>query len=33
MSLVAKPAPISIEEYLEGERLSDVRHEYVAGYV
>lgn len=33
MSAVAKPDPISIEEYLEGERLSDVRHEYVAGYV
>ena len=24
---------ISVEEYLEGERLSDVRHEYVGGYV
>ena len=33
MSAVAKPEPISIEEYLEGERLSEVRHEYVAGYV
>ena len=24
---------ISVEDYLEGERLSDVRHEYVGGYV
>ena len=33
MSAVPKPELISIEEYLEGERLSEVRHEYVAGYV
>jgi Uma2 family endonuclease len=33
MSAVAKPEPVSIEEYLEGERLSEVRHEYVAGRV
>ena len=24
---------ISIEDYLEGERLSEIRHEYVGGYV
>lgn len=33
MAAVPKPEPISIEEYLEGERASEVRHEYVAGYV
>jgi Uma2 family endonuclease len=33
MTALLKPEPISVEEYLEGERLSEVRHEYVAGYV
>jgi Uma2 family endonuclease len=34
MSAILKPAEwISIEDYLEGERLSEVRHEYVDGYV
>ncbi len=27
------PDPISVEEYLEGERVSEIRHEYVAGQV
>lgn len=27
------PDPISIEEYLEGEKISEVRHEYVSGQV
>ena len=27
------PDPISIEEYLDGEKVSEVRHEYVAGQV
>ena len=27
------PDPISVEEYLEGEKLSEIRHEYVAGQV
>lgn len=33
MALVEKLHPISVEEYLEGEKASDVRHEYVAGAV
>ncbi len=33
MTAVPKPEPISIEEYLDGERVSEIRHEYVAGYV
>lgn len=34
MSAIAKPAGwISPEEYIEGERASEVRHEYVDGYV
>lgn len=27
------PDPITIEEYLEGEKISEIRHEYVAGQV
>lgn len=27
------PEPISVEEYLAGEEVSSVKHEYVAGYV
>ncbi|MDO8706067.1 MAG: Uma2 family endonuclease [Sulfuricaulis sp.] len=33
MALVEKLRPITVEEYLEGEKSSDVRHEYVAGAV
>jgi len=33
MALVEKLHPISVEEYLGGEKSSDVRHEYVAGAV
>jgi hypothetical protein len=34
MSGVAQvPAAVSVEEYLEGERRSEIRHEYVAGRV
>ena len=33
MALVEKLRPITVEEYLEGEKRSDVRHEYVAGTV
>lgn len=33
MSTLRKSRPISLEEYLEGEKYSDVRHEYVAGEV
>ncbi len=33
MALVEKLHPITVEEYLEGEKGSDVRHEYVAGAV
>lgn len=33
MALVEKLHPITIKEYLEGEKTSDVRHEYVAGAV
>jgi len=33
-SAVAEPDQlISVEEYLEGERFSEIRHEYVGGYV
>ena len=27
------PDPITVEEYLEGEKISEIRHEYVAGQV
>lgn len=33
MALVEKLRPIKIEEYLEGEKATDIRHEYVAGAV
>ena len=34
MSTIAKTTGlISPDEYLEGERLSEIRHEYVDGYV
>lgn len=33
MALVEKLQPITVKEYLEGEKTSDVRHEYVAGAV
>lgn len=33
MALVEKLRPITVEEYLEGEKGSDIRHEYVAGAV
>jgi len=33
MTAVPKSELISVEEYLQGERLSEIRHEYVAGYV
>lgn len=33
MAVVQKLHPIAIKEYLEGEKTSDVRHEYVAGAV
>lgn len=33
MALVEKLRPITIKEYLEGEKASDIRHEYVAGAV
>jgi Uma2 family endonuclease len=33
MALVEKLHPIPVEEYLAGEKMSDVRHEYVAGAV
>lgn len=33
MALVEKLRPITIEEYLQGEKTSDSRHEYVAGAV
>ncbi|HLD13893.1 MAG TPA: Uma2 family endonuclease [Burkholderiales bacterium] len=33
MALVEKLRPITVEEYLEGEKGSDVRHEYVAGAI
>ena len=33
MALTEKLHPIAVEEYLEGEKRSDVRHEYVAGAV
>lgn len=33
MALVEKLRPITVEEYLEGEKTSDIRHEYVAGAV
>ncbi len=33
MSAVLKDNKISVEEYLEGELLSDVKHEYIDGYI
>ena len=33
MSTVRNPAPISVEEYLAGELLTPIKHEYVAGRV
>ena len=33
MSIVKKLLPMSVEEYLDGERQSDVRHEYVDGEI
>lgn len=33
MSAVLKDDRISIEEYLQGELISDVKHEYIDGYV
>jgi Uma2 family endonuclease len=33
MALIGKLHPISVEEYLEGEKIGDVRHEYVSGAV
>lgn len=33
MSAQTKLKYISVEEYLEGEQLSDIRHEYIAGQV
>jgi len=33
MSVVKKQTPLSIYEYLTGERASDVRHEYVSGAI
>lgn len=31
MSTLRKNVTISVEEYLEGEKWSDIKHEYVAG--
>ena len=33
MTALLKPELISIQEYLEGELLSEVRHEYIGGCV
>ncbi|MFZ5593584.1 MAG: Uma2 family endonuclease [Pseudomonadota bacterium] len=33
MSVKTKLHPISVEEYLEGEQRSDIRHEYISGHV
>lgn len=33
MSVKTKLKPLSVEEYLDGERHSDIRHEYIAGRV
>jgi Uma2 family endonuclease len=33
MALTEKLHPVTVEEYLEGEKRSDVRHEYVSGTV
>ncbi len=33
MSTLKKTRPISVEEYLEGEKVSDARHEFVGGEV
>lgn len=33
MSTVMQPLHVSVEDYLEGERNSDIRHEYVAGRI
>ncbi len=33
MSALRQPAPISVEDYLEGELVSEVKHEYLGGEV
>jgi Uma2 family endonuclease len=33
VTALLQPAPVSIENYLEGEELSDVKHEYIGGAV
>lgn len=33
MTAVEKPPLLTVEEYLEGEKLSEVRHEYIGGLV
>jgi Uma2 family endonuclease len=33
MNLPGKIPPLSVDDYLAGEPLSDIRHEYVAGEV
>ena len=33
MTALEKPQLLTVEEYLEGEQLSDVRHEYIGGLV
>jgi len=33
MTALLQPAPIKVEEYLEGELLSEVKHEYLGGEV
>lgn len=33
MTALLKPGPVSVEEYLEGELVSEVKHEYLGGEV
>lgn len=33
MSALGKPAPVSVEDYLEGELLGQVKHEYLGGEI
>ena len=33
MSALGKPAPVSVEDYLEGELVAQVKHEYLGGEV
>jgi len=33
MNAVLKDNPISVEDYLQGELISDIKHEYIDGYV